>query len=123
MGTRVTGAELKEIIDTNVADQILETQFIDTANTFVNEQLLTAGLTDAMLKKIELYLAAHFLAISEEHGGLVVEKIGDATNMLADVYKNGGLYGTRFGQQAILLDTSDTLARFGTQRKALFRVV
>lgn len=123
MPTRVTGSELKEILTTDKSDELLESQFITTANLFVDEFLSSVGLSDAILGRIELYIAAHFLALSEEGGGLIVDHFGDSTQRYADVFKDGGLKSTRFGQAAIMMDTSNTLEKLTTKLKAQFRVV
>ena len=97
---------------------------IDTANLMVNELLVpSAGLTDATLKKIELYLAAHFVALTDEGGGLTRSKLGDSDESIANVYE-AGFKGTRFGQAALALDPSGLLnAATQTNLKATFRVV
>jgi len=123
MVARVTGVELKEIVDTDKADSLLESQFINTAHIFVEANLVDSGLSEDVLKVIELYLAAHFLIMTEERGGLIVEHFGDATNRYADVFKDGGLYMTRFGQQAITFDTTGTLAKLKPKQRAEFRVI
>jgi hypothetical protein len=121
--TRVTGAELKELVATSKTEQVLEDNFIDTAHQFIEANLLGAGHSEAILKKIELYLAAHFLALTEELGGLVRDTMGDSAQSMANVYK-AGLRSTRFGQVALDLDTSGTLARLATSMlRAELRIV
>lgn len=119
MTALVTDAEVKALIDTDRDT----TPFIDTADLIVSEQLSGKGLTDARLKQIELYLAAHFAAITEERGALKSTKMGDSS----DTYDNQAGFGlklTRYGQQAISLDTSGTLSALGSgSLPALFRVL
>lgn len=96
---------------------------VDTANLYVDTHLATAGHTEPVLEKIELYLAAHILALVEERGGLKGGKMSDASEFLADVY-SAGFQSTRFGQLALALDTTGTLARLGSPAlKAEFRVI
>ena len=123
MAARVTAEAVKEIISTSIANDTLDTNHIDTANTYVDDVLAGAGLSDAILEKIELYLAAHFVALTEEGGALTRKRIGEADESYADVFK-GGLHMTRFGQAALALDSTGTLvAAAQTQLKATFRVV
>jgi len=123
MTARVSAIEVRELIPTSVVDATIVGSFIDTAHVYVDSNLLDAGHSEAMLTKLELYLAAHFLALTEERGGLKGEKVGDASEFLSDIY-DFGLKSTRFGQVALTLDTSGTLAAISTSTlKAEFRVV
>jgi len=120
---RVSAIEVKEVIGTNIVDSTIQGSFIDTAHVFVDTHLLSAGHSEEMLTKIELYLAAHFVALTEERGGLTGEKVGDASEFFSNVYK-AGFNATRYGQIALTLDTSGILASKGTTgAKAEFRVI
>ncbi len=123
MATRITAGELKEIIETSKSDTVLEESFIDTANTIIADQLEGKGLSAVILKKIELYLSAHLVAITEERGGIVVDHLSEATVRLADIYDTG-FRSTRYGQVAISLDTTGSLVKMSTTKlRAEFRVV
>ncbi|KKM27947.1 hypothetical protein LCGC14_1569630 [marine sediment metagenome] len=123
MAARVTAGAVKEVVPTKIADSVVLTNFIDTANLFVDTHLASAGHTDAILAKIELYLAAHYVALTEEQGGLTRSKLGDADESFANIYGQG-LKATRFGQQALAIDTTGILNSVAaTQLKAEFRVV
>lgn len=116
---RVTEGQVKELIDTKRSVGT----FIDTANLYVTRHLASKITDAAVLAKIELYLAAHFTAITEERGGLVFSAIGDARESVSNIYDTG-FRQTRFGQQALLLDDSGTLAALSRdQLKAQFRIV
>ncbi len=120
---RVSDPEVKQIIDT-ARDT---TPFIDSANLIVDESLvgLTPALSAARLKQVELYLAAHFTAITEERGALTESETADSSEGY-EVKVGEGLKATRYGQQAILLDSSGTLeslAEGGSSRQAEFRIV
>jgi len=82
---------------------------IETANVLVDANLLAKGLTEVVLRQIELLLASHFLVLTVEKGALAAETLGQGTDRLHNIYA-AGLKATRFGQQAILLDTTGTLA-------------
>lgn len=106
---RVTEDQVRE-----VANQLatVDASFaIDIATLLVDEDLatLSPALSDERLRQIELYLAAHFLTLTVEEGPKAAEALGDATERYHNIYA-AGLRSTRFGQQAILLDTSGTLA-------------
>ncbi len=123
MTSRVVAAEVKEIITTDIKDEVVESNFIETANAIVTEQLGSSTLTDLMLKKIEQYLAAHFVALTEEGGGLIGDKVGESSSFYANIYK-AGLKSTRFGQQALAFDTTGALEALSTNSlRAEFRVV
>lgn len=118
----IVDADVKKIIDTNRDT----TTFIATAQLVVDEELLGKGLTTLRLDQIVLYLAAHFTAITEENGGLHRKRMGESDETYkVPGDKDTGLEFTRFGQQALILDTTGTLAALSANKglKALFRVI
>lgn len=120
MAARVTDADVKEIIEDISFDT---SSFIDTANVIVNDQIASKISSEELLKRIELYLAAHFVALTAERGGIVRSTFMDASESYADVYK-GGFRSTRYGQQALALDYTSTLQAITSGKlTALFRVV
>jgi len=82
---------------------------IAIATTLVDDNLVGQGLSEAALKNIELFLSAHFTLLTVENGPLAKKMIGEASEGYHNVYK-GGLLSTRFGQQAVMIDTSGVLA-------------
>lgn len=116
---RVNDSEVKKLIDTNRDTTI----FIQQANLIVNEDLLAKGMSEDRLKAIELYLSAHFTALTEERGGLTKFKNGDSTEEY-QIGKGQGFAGTRYGQMAIDMDTTGTLSTItNNAKRAEFRVV
>ena len=102
---RVTDTEVKAIIDTDRDT----TPFIDVATNVVDTHVAPEESDATILKQVELYLAAHFTAITEERGGLLRSDIGDETReIVSDVYDKG-LSMTRYGQMAMTLDTTGAL--------------
>ena len=99
--------------------------FIATANLIVNEDLLGYGLTEARLTQIETYLAAHFATLAKEKGGIVRTSMGESAESYHEINSRLQAYtSTRFGQQAIALDTSGVLAAKGSGGlRAEFRVI
>lgn len=107
----VTPADVKQIYETQKSDTDISA-FIDTASLVVSEQLGSSGLSTTRLDKITLYLTAHFLVISEEGGGIRRSRLGegDESYVVPSGSDAFGYVMTRFGQQALALDTSGKLA-------------
>ncbi len=85
---------------------------IEAASLLVDELCVDTSdhtYTDARKEMIERYLAAHFFTVqtgqvTEEQAGPVREKVA----FKIDLYLNN----TKYGQQAIVLDTAGNLARY-----------
>lgn len=123
MAARVTEDAVKEVIRTTIDSDVVLTNFIDTANLLVDTHLESSGLSDRILTKIELYLAAHFVALTEEQGGLTRSKMGDSDESYANVFDQG-FQSTRYGQAALALDSTGILTKVSqTRLRAEFRVV
>ena len=101
---RVVDGEVKEILDTEIEDT---TPFIDVANLLVTKLLGSTDHTDAHLKKIELWLAAHFSCMRDNREK---EVEADRSRATFEGETGMGLDYTRYGQMAKLLDTSGILA-------------
>ena len=108
-----------------VAADVVTDIHIPTACAFVDEQLGDKTFPNSLKKAITLYLSAHFLALSEERGALTRSYFGDAEEWLEGRFYTSGFGSTRFGQQAIALDPSGTLATVShsTKGSAQFEVV
>ena len=124
---RITAVELEQILSVDVDNTDL-LPFIEVANLLVNEELASSGLSEDRKTQIELYLAAHFAVITLEKGGLTSKKIGDAEETYQAFNARNisvvGLSATRFGQQAILLDSSGKLGALSSKPvKAQFKVI
>lgn len=109
MANRVTSAEVYAIIssDAGVPSAADLTIFIGVANDIVTTDLSDNDYSDTRLTNIELYLSAHFACLKYRQAVNII--IGDSE----DDYENKlnqGYYQTTYGQQAITLDTSGTLA-------------
>ncbi len=118
MANRVLDTDVEEIID--VDSSVNVTRFIQTANTLINEILLRAGLSAAILVEIELWLSAHFVAMLQRQ--LTSEAIDDAKDTFVSKI-DLGLRNSRYGQQAIALDSSGKLAALSGGKVARFSVV
>ena len=118
MGIRVTADQVKTLIDT---ERDIQSMLV-TANTVVEEAYSGETISEALLTQVELYLAAHFVALTEESGSLLRDSIGESATTLANVYGQG-LASTRYGQSALAIDPTGSLANFGNAKpKAEFRV-
>ena len=118
----VSDADVKAIIDTDRDTQ----PFINTATLIVTEELSGKGLSSDRLDAITLYLSAHFVCVTEERGGLRRSKLGDADESYVVPSSNEvGFASTRYGQQAMILDTTGTLANVsaGAKLRARFTVI
>jgi len=119
---RVTADEVRAIIDvsTEVTDL---TPFITAAGLLVDKVDEKAILTDAQLKEVERWLAAHYVALRDPRRAS--EKAGSVGESYQ--YKLGlGLEVTTYGQQAIMLDTTGTLFqinKYGGTRSAVLQAL
>lgn len=104
---RVTAAEVQVIVETIAGADL--NPYIDAANELVTElcEAPAYGYSNSRLKTIELWLSAHFYCIfdprkRDEMAGPVREVIEGKVGLHLDV--------TRYGQQAMILDTAGGLA-------------
>jgi len=106
----VTDTEVKQIFIT----ELDTTPFINAAGLIVGEELAGSDLSAARLELIQLYLAAHFAAITDQSGGLTMSKVGEVSENYIPIssYREPlqGFRMTRYGQQAMVMDTTGTLA-------------
>jgi len=97
----VTEEEVEAIIDVDSSLDL--TEFIDTAHVIVSEELTPLDIySNDRLTKIELWLAAHFVACRQRQ--LEQEWIGDAKQYFSGKF-GMDLRFTQYGQQVMFLDT------------------
>jgi len=114
MAARVTTAEVKEIIDTDLTDL---TVFITVADQHVDRVAAAdSSLAAATLKEISRWLAAHFTAIRDPRES---KSTVGPTSFTYEGKTGMGLSFTRYGQQALLLDTTGTLANLGMKKASV----
>jgi len=117
---RVTSTNVKNCIylSSKVTTPMIE-QCITTANAITDNTLSGQGLTEPILEQIELYLSAHFCSLKEPQ--IYEEEWGGRDSIAKEKRSKPlvgvGLNATWFGQQAIMLDTSGTLAEMSQQNK------
>ena len=113
---RVTEDNVKEIVDTELtAEQV--TPFLQDANVLVNAKLLDQGYDAALLARIELYLAAHFVCLRDSR--VQSEQIGGEQARQTFEGKTGlGLDYTRYGQQVKIFDHHGVLVASSTAKRS-----
>jgi hypothetical protein len=104
---RVTSAEVAAIIDYDTTGITDITPFITAANLLVTQVCTDSSLGTDLLKEIERWLAAHFVAVRDPK--LTSQSAGGASDSYETNKTGFGLKLTRYGQQAMALDTSGAL--------------
>ena len=108
---RTTATEVKQIIDTDLSDTIVDA-YIAGATELVTEVIgSNTSLSDTLKEEIERWLSAHMIAATRERP-LVSGEAGGAKAVYQG--KAGmGLESTLYGQQVMVLDTSGSFAALG----------
>lgn len=115
MSWRITEEDVRGIIDSDA--DLSVAPFINTANAltdYVSDQDSASSLGSALLKQIELFLSAHFY----EH--LDPQYASQSTEKASATYQGQfklGLEGSKWGQTAMMLDVSGTLAGLNRGRR------
>ena len=109
MAARVADSDVREVISLP-ADAVI-TAFITAANLMVNKipAKFPGVLDDATLFEVERWTAAHLASV--RYSRLTSQSVGDGQEAYRKGLENSiGLQSTTWGQQAIMLDTTGTLA-------------
>nr|NIS26427.1 hypothetical protein [candidate division KSB1 bacterium] len=105
MATRTNAVDVKNIIDTDLSDVIVE-EFVGDANLIVTDIVGSdTNLSDAQKESIEKWLTAHLLAATRDQQPQA-EGAGDARITYQGKTSGLGLEGTMYGQQVLLIDTT-----------------
>lgn len=115
MAVRVDNAEVLKIISTSLDTERID-RLIETANLIVNEYLQGEGPSDTLLEEIELYLTAHLVASDDKRTS---QESADGLSFRYEGETGMGLESTRYGQHALLLDTTGKLKQISNQKSAL----
>ena len=110
-GSRITVADLIEIYDTELTDAQLAA-FVNSAHYLIQANLLSVGLSETILTEIHKYLAAHYASLRDQR--IQQEKVAE----ISKTYQgktNMYLESTSYGQMAVMMDTSGTLANLGEE--------
>jgi hypothetical protein len=105
LAIRTTALAVGKIIE--VDDTIDLDSFIEVASALVDEVCEPAGYNATRLELIERWLAAHFYAVRDPRAEM---EQADTIRAQYETKVDLGLNVTRYGQQAMLLDTAGGLA-------------
>ncbi len=121
MGNRVAATEVKEIISTDLSDAVVDT-FITAANLVVTDALGGQSLDAALLKEVERWLSAHFLACTRAQQAQA--EGAEGANITYQGQTGKGLDATLYGQQVKVLDPTGLVeAAASSRREASIRAV
>jgi len=115
MTYRVTEEEVKGIILTALTNEEIA-PFIGTANTYISAVLGDEGYGGDLLKQIELWLSAHFIAIRDP---LIKEETYGDGKVVFHGSSGMGLNATPYGQQVMVLDHHGRLAEAALAKGAM----
>jgi hypothetical protein len=117
---RTTAAEVKQIIDTDLSDTIVDA-YIGDANALVTNVLGDdTTLGDTLKESIEKWLTAHMIASTRERMGQE-EEAGSAK--IKYVGKTGlNLSSTAYGQMVLTLDSTGNFASLGGKKASIYAV-
>jgi hypothetical protein len=120
---RATDADVRAYVE--MESSTSTAPYITSASVVSDTYLAGKGLSELILTQIEIFLAAHFAVLAVERGGIQRDTQGDAAQTYQSISeKLSGFMLTRFGQQAVALDSTKTLVGVGgVKLSATFRVV
>lgn len=113
---RVTAAEVLSIMDNDLLEANVD-PFLISANVFVTQHL-GGKLSEDVLKEVERWVAAHMVATTKDRQ--IKETGADNAFIKYTGYWSEGLNGTSYGQMAIALDSTGTLAILAKGKKSVY---
>lgn len=119
--SRTTTNKVKSIVEVPANGALTDAMidgFIEDAALIVEEELASAGMTEARLELIERYLAAHMITVLTERGGLTSSEVDGSKDTYSSFKDGAGLTMTRYGQMAIGFDSSGRLKLMASSAKA-----
>ena len=105
---RTTTAEVLKIIDTDLTD--LDAFILPASQLVDRVAAADSSLAAAALEEIECWLAAHFTSMRDPRAS---KSAVGPTSFTYEGKTGMGLEFTRYGQMALLMDSSGTLAKLG----------
>lgn len=103
---RVTTAEVSAILESADYGDLTDLSAFIAMATLLADDCSTAGLSTDKCKEVERWLSAHFVCLMRRQAkSSSVGPISESFDSKIDQ----GLKATAYGQQAIALDTTDTL--------------
>lgn len=115
--TRVTISDVEDATGTSLGATALQS-VIDDAKAYVDDVLEAEAIPDALLSRIEIALASHFAALRDDNLALERTRIGDVS-VRREGDSGQGLRSTRWGQKAISMDPTGTLAGLESQTQGV----
>ncbi len=103
MANRATDEEVRDIIPNTSIDNL--TPFINAANSVVDgvaDSDCGSDLSDSQLLQVEIWLSAHYAAVSDPKLALMSEKFEGESNTYSrgSSSSEGGIKSTQYGQMA-----------------------
>lgn len=114
---RATEQEVLDIMDTTLTTEQL-TPYLISANAFVTNTFSGKGLSDDILKEVERWVAAHMVATTKDRQ--IKETGADNAYIKYTGYWSEGLNATSYGQMAIALDSTGTLAILAKGKRGIY---
>lgn len=109
---RIEVADVTRGFTTELDDAEIK-EHIATAHMHVDDRLLNNGLSNSRLARIELFLTRHLIRFTVDGERQVTDESSPSgSQSYAGAFDGESLTATAAGQQAMMLDSSDTL---GTQ--------
>ncbi len=122
MAIRTTATEVKQIIDTDLLDSIVDAYIVGASALVDNVLGSDTTLSDTLKEQIEMWLTAHMMASTRElqpakEGG------GPAPSITYQGKWDQNLSSTSYGQMAMTLDTTGKLRDTSNNTGASIRAV
>lgn len=112
--TVISPDDVRVIFDTSLTDTMLQ-GFCDMAQAIIDEDLAGSGLSENRLKLIGINLAAHYATMRERQVQSKVVETRLSTTYQGQTGK--GFDSSFYGQTAVNMDTTGTLADMGANLK------
>lgn len=113
---RITEEDVLSIMDNDLTEGSIE-PYVISANVFVTQHL-GGKLSDDVLKEVERWIAAHMVATTKDRQ--IKETGADNAYIKYTGYWSEGLNATSYGQMAIALDSTGTLALLAKGKKGVY---
>ena len=113
---RTDADKVKMILETDLSDPIIDA-YIEGATELVTSLLDDKGLTDDLMENIERWLTAHMITVTRSREA-IRQKAGPAEQEFSDVFEKR-LDSTSYGQMAMALDPTGTLADLNAHRRPM----
>jgi len=120
MAVRTTATKVKQILDTDLDDTIVEAYIAGASYTLDEVYEGDTELSDDLLAEIERWFAAHMIAATRERQA-TKEGAGGASITYQGV-TGEGLKSTLYGQQVLSMDPTGKIAALGRKRATMYAV-